>query len=40
MDGDVRLRRCDVCATLNVVKEDWLVCAACDADLPVAWNLA
>jgi len=31
-------RRCDACGQLNVVKEGWLVCAACDADLPADWN--
>jgi hypothetical protein len=32
-------RRCERCGTLNVVKEGWLACAACDADLPATWNL-
>jgi hypothetical protein len=33
-------RCCDRCAQINLVKDDWYVCAACDADLPRAWNFA
>jgi hypothetical protein len=31
-------RRCPACGQINLVKEDWYVCAACDAELPRAWN--
>lgn len=34
----VDFRRCEVCGQRNVVKERWLVCSACDAALPEAWN--
>lgn len=33
-------RRCPRCDQINLVKEDWFVCAACDADLPRAWNFS
>jgi hypothetical protein len=26
-------RRCDQCDAINIVKDDWYVCAVCDADL-------
>ena len=32
-------RRCPRCGERNLVKEDWYVCAICDADLPSEWNL-
>jgi hypothetical protein len=32
-------RRCERCGQLNVVKDGWLRCDACDADLPEHWNL-
>jgi hypothetical protein len=32
-------RRCDECRQLNVVKDGWLRCDACDAQLPERWNL-
>jgi hypothetical protein len=32
-------RRCERCAQLNVVKDGWLRCDACDAELPERWNL-
>ena len=31
-------RRCPNCGERNLVKEDWFVCAMCDAELPLAWN--
>lgn len=33
-----RFRRCAACMQINVVKEDWFVCASCDAELPRSWN--
>lgn len=33
-------RRCEQCGERNVVKDDWFVCALCDAELPEAWNFA
>ncbi|PCC72248.1 hypothetical protein SAMN02745121_01448 [Nannocystis exedens] len=33
-------RRCPACAEINLVKDDWFACAACDAELPRAWNFA
>ena len=33
-------RRCPACAQTNLVKDHWFVCAACDAELPRAWNFA
>jgi hypothetical protein len=33
-------RRCFTCGQINLIKDDWYVCAACDADLPRAWNFA
>ncbi|WAS92603.1 hypothetical protein [Nannocystis punicea] len=33
-------RRCPACAQINLVKDEWFVCAACDAELPRAWNFA
>jgi hypothetical protein len=33
-------RRCPRCGARNLVKEEWFVCAECDADLPRAWNFA
>ncbi|WP_261994026.1 contact-dependent growth inhibition system immunity protein [Streptomyces sp. t39] len=32
-------RRCEECGTTCVVKDDHYVCAVCDADLPVRWNV-
>lgn len=31
-------RRCPHCGERNLVKDDWFVCAMCDADLPCEWN--
>ena len=31
-------RRCTKCNQRNLVKEDWFVCALCDATLPDEWN--
>lgn len=36
----VEFRRCERCGARNVVKDDVLVCAECDADLPARWNFA
>jgi hypothetical protein len=33
-------RRCPACAQINLVKDDWFACAACDAELPRARNFA
>jgi hypothetical protein len=32
-------RRCEACGELVLVKDDWFVCLACDADLPRAYNV-
>jgi hypothetical protein len=31
-----RFRTCAKCGEVNVVKDDWLVCGVCEADLPEA----
>jgi hypothetical protein len=31
-------RRCPACGERNVVKDGWLVCGLCGADLPAAWK--
>jgi len=31
-------RRCPRCGERNLVKDDWFVCAMCDAELPLEWN--
>jgi hypothetical protein len=31
-------RRCPRCRERNLVKDDWYVCAMCDAELPFEWN--
>lgn len=31
-------RRCARCGERNLVKNDWYVCALCDAELPMCWN--
>ncbi|MCA9716106.1 MAG: hypothetical protein KC468_15610 [Myxococcales bacterium] len=31
-------RRCPACAERNLVKDGWLECALCGAELPAAWN--
>ncbi|MBM4356144.1 MAG: hypothetical protein FJ109_20525 [Deltaproteobacteria bacterium] len=31
-------RRCPKCGGRNLVKDDWFVCALCDAELPLTWN--
>ncbi len=33
-------RRCPKCSERNLVKDEWFVCALCEADLPRAWNFA
>jgi hypothetical protein len=35
---EVVFRRCPECEQRNVVKDGWLVCEVCGADLPEAWN--
>ena len=37
---EFEFRRCANCDTINVIKDDWYVCAICDADLDKKWNLA
>ncbi|RKG84381.1 hypothetical protein [Corallococcus terminator] len=37
---EIVFRRCPRCGELNLVKEQWFVCAFCDADLPAQWNVA
>ena len=32
-------RRCARCEALNIVKDEWFVCATCDADLSAHWNI-
>ncbi len=36
---EFEFRKCTQCDSLNVVKEDWFVCAVCDSDLSKSWNL-
>ena len=31
-------RKCPACGERNLVKDDWFVCAVCDAPLPMEWN--
>jgi hypothetical protein len=31
-------RRCEMCATTNIVKDQWFECAVCGATLPQHWN--
>ncbi|MEM6533928.1 MAG: hypothetical protein AAF654_15005 [Myxococcota bacterium] len=33
-------RRCTNCGQRNIVKDNWFVCSACDADLDRAWNFS
>lgn len=33
-------RRCQQCDNINLVKDDWYVCAFCDEDLSRKWNIA
>lgn len=37
---DYHFRRCTNCGTRNLIKDDWYVCAACDAPLSAHWNFA
>lgn len=37
---EVVFRRCPECSELNVVKEQFYVCAFCESDLPTEWNLS
>lgn len=32
-------RRCDKCESINVIKDNWYVCAVCDTDLSKKWNI-
>jgi hypothetical protein len=34
----LRFRRCAACGETNVIKDDWWVCAVCEAPLPAQWN--
>lgn len=31
-------RRCTNCGQVLVIKDNWLVCDVCDADVPTSWN--
>jgi hypothetical protein len=31
-------RRCDVCGTTNIIKDDWFECAVCQSPLSPDWN--
>jgi hypothetical protein len=33
-------RKCPECGERNIVRENWFVCAFCDADLPKTWNFS
>jgi hypothetical protein len=35
---EIVFRRCPACGERSVVKEGWLVCGVCGADLPAKWN--
>lgn len=35
----VVFRRCPECEELNVVREEFFICAFCESDLPAEWNL-
>jgi hypothetical protein len=35
---EITFRLCPRCRERNIVKENWLVCALCDAALPTEWN--
>jgi DNA-directed RNA polymerase subunit RPC12/RpoP len=35
---EAKFRRCPRCGARNLVKDEWYVCAICDADLPTQWN--
>lgn len=35
---EIVFRRCPRCSETNIVKDNWYVCALCEADLPTAWN--
>jgi len=32
-------RRCAQCDQLNIVKDGWFYCGACDGELPITWNV-
>ena len=36
----VIFRRCPECAEVNMVREEFFVCAFCENDLPTEWNIA
>lgn len=33
-------RRCHECSNVNLIKDDWYVCAFCDEELSRKWNIA
>jgi hypothetical protein len=35
---EIIFRRCPACGERNVVKDGWVVCGLCGADLPAVWN--
>jgi hypothetical protein len=37
-DDEMTFRRCPRCGERNLVKDNWFVCAVCDAELPNDWN--
>ena len=37
-DDELTFRRCPECGERNLVKDNWFVCAICDAALPDEWN--
>jgi hypothetical protein len=37
---EAAFRRCPACGQRNVVKDGWLACGVCGADLPADWNFA
>jgi hypothetical protein len=36
--AEIVFRRCPECGERNVVKDGWLVCGACGAELPAEWS--
>jgi hypothetical protein len=35
---EIVFRRCEKCGERNVVRDGWLVCGVCGAELPARWN--
>jgi hypothetical protein len=36
---EMMFRRCRACGQRNIVKDGWLICSVCGADLPEKWNV-